>query len=242
MTALFVSDLHLHPSRPATSRCFIAFLASLKPGQTLYILGDLFESWVGDDDPEPAYTPVKQALQRCSAAGIAVFLLHGNRDFLIGERFCAQTGCTLLEDPSVVELHGQRMLLMHGDTLCTDDLEYQRMRARLRDPQWQRQALALPLPQRLQMAADARETSLASNRGKDTYLMDVNPDAVLGAFEHYRAQVMIHGHTHRPGIHRLTHNGRQLQRIVLGDWYRQGSVLRMADGRSEFVNLPFRDG
>lgn len=238
MTALFVSDLHLHASRPATSRCFITFLDSLRPDQTLYILGDLFESWVGDDDPEPAYTPVKQALRRCSASGVAIFLLHGNRDFLIGEQFAGQTGCTLLEDGSVIELHGRRTLLMHGDILCTDDHDYQRLRAQIRDPQWQRQILALPLARRLQMAADARRSSLASNRDKEDYLMDVNADEVLRMFERHRAELLIHGHTHRPGLHSLTLDGRHLQRAVLGDWHRRGNVLRVVDGRPEFVSLP----
>jgi UDP-2,3-diacylglucosamine hydrolase len=238
MTTLFISDLHLHPARPAVIRCFIAFLATLGNTRALYILGDLFDAWAGDDHPEPAYTPVKQALKQCTAAGTPVYLLHGNRDFLLGARFARETGCTLLEDPSVISLNGRRTLLMHGDSLCTDDRDYQALRARLRSPQWQQQALSLPLEERLQFARQARELSAETNRGKDDYLMDANPAEIQRVFDTHRVELLIHGHTHRPGIHRLTHNGRQLQRVVLGDWYEQGSVLRVADGQLELASLP----
>lgn len=238
MAALFISDLHLHPSRPAVSRCFLDFIAALNNDQTLYILGDLFEFWVGDDHPEPAYAPVKLALQRCTADGTAVYLMHGNRDFLIGEQFAAETGCTLLDDPAVIDLCGRRTLLMHGDSLCTDDGDYQAMRTRLRSPEWQRQALSLPLGERLQLAREAREQSTLSGRGKDEYLMDVNQEAVVGALDQHCAEVLIHGHTHRPGIHHFMHNGGQRQRVVLGDWYDQGSVLRVSGDRLQLDSLP----
>jgi len=238
MATLFISDLHLHASRPAISECFMAFLATLAQAQALYILGDLFEAWVGDDHPEPAYSPVKQALKRCTAAGTPVYLMHGNRDFLLGDRFAAETGCVLLEDPSVIDLYGQRTLLMHGDSLCTDDQDYQTLRARLRSPQWQRQALSLPLEERLELAREARELSTLSIHGKDEYLLDVNQQEVARVFDSHNVELLIHGHTHRPGIHRMTHNHRQLQRVVLGDWYEQGSVLRVTDGQLELVSLP----
>lgn len=237
-TSLFVSDLHLHPSRPAVARCFTAFLAMLDRTQALYILGDLFEAWVGDDHPEPAYQAIKQSLKRCTASGISVYVMRGNRDFLLGERFAGETGCTLLDDPGVIDLCGRRTLLMHGDSLCTDDLEYQTLRKQLRDPQWQQQVLSLPLQERLQMADRAREHSTLSGLDKEDYLMDVNQDEVARMFELHRAELLIHGHTHRPGIHRLTVNGRHRQRVVLGDWYEQGSVLKVVDGQPELTALP----
>ncbi len=238
MSACFISDLHLHPSRPAISRCCIDFLATLKADEQLYILGDLFEAWVGDDHPEPTYEPVKEALLACTTAGTQVFVLHGNRDFLLGERFAAETGCRLIEDPTVIELCGRRTLLMHGDSLCTDDRDYQALRARLRHPQWQQQALSLPLDARLRFARQAREMSTLATAERGEQLLDVNPGEVLRVLERHNAELLIHGHTHRPGIHRLRHGGRDLQRVVLGDWYEQGSVLRVAPGQLELTSLP----
>jgi UDP-2,3-diacylglucosamine hydrolase len=226
MPTFFISDLHLHPARPAITRCFTRFVSAIQGhAEALYILGDLFEAWVGDDHPEPAYVPVKRGLMQCAQAGTPVFVLHGNRDFLLGPRFAQETGCTLLDDPCCIDLYGRRTLLMHGDSLCTDDADYQTLRARLRDPQWQRQALSLPLEERLSLAEQARDLSALAARGKDETIMDVNADAVLDVFTSRDVSLLIHGHTHRPGIHRLQHRGRQLERIVLGAWYEQGSVL-----------------
>ncbi len=238
MATLFISDLHLHPERPAISRCLIDFLAGLDSGQHLYILGDLFEAWIGDDHPEPAYQPVKQALKNCAAAEVGIYLMHGNRDFLLGPRFARETGCTLLADPAVIDLYGRRALLMHGDSLCTDDQEYQRLRQRLRDPQWQREALALPIEQRLQFAAHARELSAAAGRERDAELLDVNQEEVRRVLRQHGADLLIHGHTHRPGIHRFTDGEATRERAVLGDWYEQGSVLRASDAGLELLSLP----
>lgn len=239
MSTLFIADLHLHPSRAAISECLLRFLTDIRGNaQALYILGDLFEAWVGDDHPEPAYQPVKQALKACTLAGTPVFVLHGNRDFLLGERFCAETGCTLLEDPSTINLYGTRTLLMHGDALCTDDTDYQALRRRFRDPQWQRQALSLPLEQRLQFAEQARELSALSMLDKAEAIMDVNQAQVRRAFDLHDASLLIHGHTHRPAIHDIEHKGRKLQRVVLGDWYRQGSVLSADGDGLELITLP----
>ncbi len=238
MATLFISDLHLHPERPAISRCLLDFLGRLDPTQRLYILGDLFEAWIGDDHPEPAYRPVKQALQNATAAGVEIYLMHGNRDFLLGPRFARETGCTLLADPTVIDLYGRRTLLMHGDSLCTDDREYQRLRERLRDPQWQREALALPVEQRLQFAEQARQLSAAAGRERDAALMDVNQDEVRRVLRRHDADLLIHGHTHRPGIHRFEDGGRRRERAVLGDWYEQGSVLRASDAGLELLSLP----
>ena len=226
MPTLFVSDLHLHPSRPAIIECFLTFLQQ-QHGQTeaLYILGDLFETWIGDDHPEPVYQPVKSALKAFSDAGTPVYLMHGNRDFLLSEQFAAETGCSLLPDPTRIELYGTRTVLMHGDSLCSDDSEYQRLRSRLRDPAWQQDILGRPVEQRLQMAQLARELSAQSKQGKDETIMDANQDAIRRAVEENHADLLIHGHTHRPGIHTFINNDKEITRIVLGDWYETGSVL-----------------
>jgi UDP-2,3-diacylglucosamine hydrolase len=239
MGTLFISDLHLHPSRPAINQCFLGFLKTIQgSADALYILGDLFEAWVGDDHPEPTYLPVKRALKHCTRSGTPVFLLHGNRDFLLGQQFAAETGCTLLAEPVSLDLYGTRTLLMHGDALCTDDTDYQALRARVRDPQWQRQALSLPLEERLALAAQARELSALSNDSKDDAIMDVNQQEVLRTFAGHDVSLLIHGHTHRPGVHRFEHAGRELRRIVLGAWYEQGSVLCVEDDNFELKSLP----
>lgn len=238
MTTLFISDLHLHPARPAIIEGFIAYLASIRgEAESLYILGDLFEAWIGDDSPEPAYQPVKSALKQCVEHGTPVFMMHGNRDFLIGQTFERETSCTLIDDPTLVDLYGTPTLLMHGDSLCTDDSDYQALRLRLRDPEWQRQALSLPLEERLQLAREARELSELSSRDKDAYIMDVNREEVLRRMQQHGAEQLIHGHTHRPGEHDLTLDGRPLKRLVLGDWYEQGSVLEVAAGSHRLLTL-----
>jgi len=226
LATLFISDLHLHPSRPAIIACFLAFLAQQKGrADALYILGDLFESWIGDDHPEPVYQTVKLALKSCTRAGTPVYLMHGNRDFMLGKRFAAETGCTLLPDPTRIDLYGTPTLLMHGDSLCTDDIEYQQVRKRVRDPAWQQQARELPIDRRLAIAAQARTLSAQSKQGKHDYIMDVNQDEVRRVIEENQVTLLIHGHTHRPGSHTLNAGKHEVTRIVLGDWYNAGSVL-----------------
>jgi len=226
LATLFISDLHLHPSRPAIIACFLEFIEQQRGrADALYILGDLFESWIGDDHPEPAYQPVKLALRSCCDAETPVYLMHGNRDFMLGDTFTGETGCILLPDPTCIDLYGTPTLLMHGDSLCVDDREYQQVRARVRDPAWKQKARALPVDQRLQIAAQARELSAQSNQGKAEYIMDVNQDEVLRAIEEHRVDLLIHGHTHRPGRHNIRIGNREASRIVLGDWYDRGSVL-----------------
>ena len=226
MSTLFISDLHLHPARPAIIGCLLEFLKRQRgQAEALYILGDLFDAWVGDDHPEPAYQPVKAALRACADAGTPVYLMHGNRDFLLNGQFVAETGCILLQDPTRIDLYATPTLLMHGDSLCTDDHEYQRMRSRVRDPSWQRHVLKLPVAERLELARQARDLSVLSQQGKDEYIMDVNQEEVLRAVNDNRADLLIHGHTHRPGIHHFKSNDRPITRIVLGDWYETGSVL-----------------
>ncbi|MGA7802826.1 MAG: UDP-2,3-diacylglucosamine diphosphatase [Gammaproteobacteria bacterium] len=222
----FISDLHLDPGRPAITGLFLDFLAGpARSCQTLYILGDLFEAWVGDDDQSPTLQPVLDGLHACTAAGLPVFVMTGNRDFLIGDGFAARTGCRLLSDPTIIDLYGEPTLLMHGDTLCTDDREYQQFRQLVRDPAWQREFLAKPLDERRRMAAGLRETSRQRIAHKPAQIMDVNGNAVLSALREHGVRRLIHGHTHRPATHEFDLDGAAATRIVLGDWYEQGSVL-----------------
>ncbi|MGH8278294.1 MAG: UDP-2,3-diacylglucosamine diphosphatase [Gammaproteobacteria bacterium] len=226
MTTLFISDLHLDPSRPQITAQFLEFLATEAHGaEALYILGDFFEVWIGDDDPDAHHARVLAGVHALSAAGIPVFFMHGNRDFLIGERFAVATGCRLLPDPSVVELYGTATLLMHGDTLCTEDTEYQAFRRTMRDPTWQQAFLARPLAERRDFARRARNASQNRNAEKADYLMDVNQGEVERVMRAHSVTRLIHGHTHRPAVHRFTADGREHTRIVLGDWYAQSSVL-----------------
>ena len=226
MATLFISDLHLHASRPAIIECFLTFLRQQQPrAEALYILGDLFDTWIGDDHPEPVYQPVKSALRAFVQAGTPIYLMHGNRDFLLGTGFAAETGCRLLPDPTRIDLYGISTVLMHGDSLCSDDQDYQRFRRAVRNPAWQQDILARPVQERLEMARHALELSAQSKQGKDEAVMDANPDAIRCSFEQSEADLLIHGHTHRPGIHSFTVNGKAVSRIVLGDWHETGNVL-----------------
>ncbi|MGH8311128.1 MAG: UDP-2,3-diacylglucosamine diphosphatase, partial [Steroidobacteraceae bacterium] len=202
--ALFISDLHLAGERPATNEQFFRFLSGeAARSQALYVLGDLFEYWIGDDeldDPggDPLAKQVAQALRRLSDSGVVVSVMHGNRDFLLGERFCNESGCRLLEDPTVLHLYGERVLTMHGDALCTDDRSYQKLRAMVRDPQWQRMFLALSTDQRRTLADEARAGSKAHIEQASMDIMDVNPGAVADAMRAAQVRLLLHGHTHRP--------------------------------------------
>lgn len=219
MTTLFISDLHLEESRPDITNAFLAFLKEKARGvEQLYILGDFFEAWIGDDERTPLQEQVAEALRAVSGSGTELFLMHGNRDFLIGEDYCSRIGATLLDDPTVVDLYGTPTLLMHGDSLCTADVEYQKFRANMRNPQWQQMILQRPLAERQQMARQLREISMAKNQGKEEFIMDVTPDEVVKEMEAHGVQRLIHGHTHRPAVHELEANGKPATRIVLGDW------------------------
>lgn len=232
MATLFISDLHLDSARPDITALFLRFLRNEASGaEALYILGDLFEAWVGDDEPGEPATSVRAALRRVADGGTPVFVMRGNRDFLFGSRFAADSGIRLLPDPSVVTLYGEPTLLMHGDLLCTEDTAYQAFRAMVRNPAWQGAFLAKPLAERQEFAAKARAASQQHQQGAVESIMDVNAAAVEAVMARHGVTRLIHGHTHRPAIHSLTINGRRGQRIVLGDWYTQGSVLRVdADG------------
>lgn len=232
MPTLFISDLHLDSARPRITELFLQFLEhEARQAETLYILGDFFEAWIGDDDPDPHHARVMDGLSALTETGVPVYFMHGNRDFLIGNGFAQRTGCRLLEDPTVIELNGTSTLLMHGDTLCTDDTEYQQFRAMVREPAWQRSFLAKPLAERRAFAARARSESKSRTRGKSEYIMDVNQQAVERAMLEHGVTRLIHGHTHRPAIHPFQAGGKSLTRIVLGDWYEQKSLLRIDSER-----------
>ena len=219
MTTLFISDLHLEESRPDITGAFLGFLKEKAAGaEKLFILGDFFEAWIGDDERTPLQEQIASALKDVSESGTDVFLMHGNRDFLIGEDFCNRAGAALLDDPTVIDLYGTPALLMHGDSLCTADVEYQKFRASMRNPQMQKMMLARPLEDRQQMARQLRQMSMAKNQGKAEDIMDVTPDEVVNELENHGVQLMIHGHTHRPAVHQLQANGQKAHRIVLGDW------------------------
>jgi UDP-2,3-diacylglucosamine hydrolase len=239
MARLFVSDVHLDADAPAAIEQFVDFLkVHASAAEALYILGDLFESWVGDDDADPAKARVCAALRELTAMRVATFVIHGNRDFLLGRDFCQRTGCELLPDPIIVELDAERVLLTHGDALCTDDHAYQQLRSTVRTQDWQRRFLELPLAARAALAQQARAGSQAHIARVVPQIMDVNVGAVEKAFRVLEVRRMIHGHTHRPDIHKSLIDGEAAQRIVLGAWYEQGSYLWYERGRYELRGLP----
>jgi len=234
---LFISDLHLDPARPAIVELFMGFLVQRAPqAEALYILGDLFEAWIGDDAVDAGH-PVIAAMRGLTERGVPLYVMRGNRDFLLGEDFAAMTGAALLTDPTLIQLHGEPTLLMHGDSLCIDDLEYQRFRAMVRDPAWQEAFLGKSIEERKAYAQQARTESQGRNQSIDEHLMDVNQGAVEEIMRRHGVRQLIHGHTHRPAVHEMTLDGAQARRIVLGDWYDQGSVLVCRDGACELEGL-----
>ena len=219
---LFISDCHLDPGRPETIKVFVDFLQTrAATAQRLYILGDLFEVWLGDDDPAQGLLEVITALQQLSKS-CDVFFMAGNRDFLLGEAFADRIGMTLLEEPLLLRLGQHQVALMHGDSLCTDDHDYQAFRAIVRDHGWKTDFLAKPLLERQQIATQMRRDSSAAMRNKASEIMDVNATAVMRAFCEQHANVIIHGHTHRPATHYYESD---MTRIVLGDWVHKPSFL-----------------
>jgi len=236
---LFISDLHLTEERPAANERFIELLE--KKGRTadaLYILGDFFEYWIGDDDlGQPFNSVIAGLLKDLTRRGVKLYLMHGNRDFLIGEGFCAATGATLLQDPTVMEIGGVPTLLVHGDTLCTDDVEYQTWRRKARDPAFQAAFLAKPLAERRQQVNQMREKSKQVVQEKTAEIMDVNDDAVRQALREHGVRRLIHGHTHRPGRHALEVDGERCERWVLPDWYGRGGYLEIGAGKPRLVHF-----
>ena len=246
MSTLFVSDLHLDPARPEITALFLRFLQrEAASADALYILGDLFEAWVGDDDPSSTGQQVADGLRRLADAGVPVYFVHGNRDFLVGQDYAGRAGMRILPDPAVVSLYGEPVLLMHGDLLCTDDHAYQAFRAQTRDPHWQAKFLAQPLAARQAFAAQARQASMSrqkemidGDRACFETVTDVNPQAVEATLARYGVATLVHGHTHRPAVHAVRIGDREGRRIVLGDWYEHGSVLRVSPGHCDLQALP----
>jgi UDP-2,3-diacylglucosamine hydrolase len=226
MAALLVSDLHIDAAEPAIGEQFIAFLdGEARGAEALYVLGDLFETWIGDDDDDPHRRAVVAALKRLSDAGVELYFQCGNRDFLYGTQFEEDTGGTLLADPLIATRYGRRVLLAHGDALCTDDVPYQRLRALVRDEGWRRSFLGLSRATRAGLADEARRGSRAHTTQQAMTLMDVNAGTVEALLRAAGVDTLVHGHTHRPGVHAFTVDGRACTRIVMGDWSRAGSVL-----------------
>lgn len=226
MSTLFVSDVHLSPQRPAIVSAFVEFVTrAAQNADAVYILGDLFDEWLGDDDDRPPHLDVQQALGELTGAGVPVAVVHGNHDFLLGSEFEERTGCRLIPESEIVDVYGTPALLMHGDSLCTRDLDYQSYRRMTRDPRVQQQFLSLPLPARVAKAASLRHQSREISRLKPEDIMDVAPEAVQQTMREHRVRHLVHGHTHRPAIHELEVDGEDARRMVLGDWYEVGSVL-----------------
>jgi UDP-2,3-diacylglucosamine hydrolase len=232
MTTLFISDLHLDSSRPEVTECFLNFLKdAAEKADALYILGDLFEVWIGDDDPDPHHQTIIDALREFTTARRPCYFMRGNRDVLIGRRFCAEARAQLLEEMTIIQLYDERILLLHGDELCTDDRAYQKFRRQARSPTWRALFLSMPLGARRWLSTRIRRRSTTMTALKPEDITDVNQETVEEVMREHRVKILLHGHTHRPGIHQFTLDGRPATRIVLGDWYEQGSVLEWgADG------------
>jgi UDP-2,3-diacylglucosamine hydrolase len=240
MTTLFISDLHLCATRPAATDAFLKFLRNdATEADALYILGDLFESWIGDDDPDETYRVVKRGLRELTEKNIPCFVMHGNRDFLLGRRFAAETGTQLIDDPITIELYDQRVVLTHGDIMCTDDHAYQRFRKIAHQPLVKSLFLALPLTWRNRLASRIRARSQSSTAAKPVYIIDVNEQAVQKMLLTHNTRLLLHGHTHRPAIHNINTSAVPATRIVLGDWYEQGSVLLWSAEGFELTRLEF---
>jgi len=230
VTTLFISDLHLQESRPEIGAQFLTFLdQEAARAEALYILGDLFDAWIGDDDPDPHYAEIKEALGAVVDGGVPVFFMHGNRDFLVGRKFAEETGVELLGDPFKTNFYGREVLLSHGDAFCIDDTKYQEVRSVTRDPAWQAMMLQKPLAERQAIARQARADSMAHGASIDLEISDVNQAAVESVMRSHEVRTLLHGHTHRPAVHTFPLDGSPATRIVLGDWYEQGSVVRWDD-------------
>jgi UDP-2,3-diacylglucosamine hydrolase len=239
MTTLFISDLHLDESRPDISAQFKQFLnGPATHASSLYILGDLFEAWIGDDDENPVADWVAEGLNALAERGVKTYFMAGNRDFLVGPAYLERAGCELLMEPLVIELYGQRVLVLHGDSLCTDDHQYMAFRSLVRNPAWQAEFLAKPLPARRAMAEQARLVSKTTTAEKPPEIMDVNAEAVAAVMAEHRVDLLLHGHTHRPNIHRFDLPAGPATRIVLGDWYTQGSTLSWDENGYQLQSLP----
>ncbi len=240
MATLFIADLHLQTEEPAITAGFLRFLqGEARHADALYILGDLFEAWIGDDDPNPLHCEIAIAIKALVDSGVPCFFVHGNRDFLLGKRYARDCGMTLLAEETVLDLYGRNILIMHGDTLCTDDTGYLAFRAKVHTPWIQALFLALPLFIRSRIAAKMRAGSKAANSSKSMTIMDVNPQAVASVMAKHQVQWLIHGHTHRPYMHDLTVNDKPAHRVVLGAWHTEGSMIKVTPEGVELIAFPF---
>lgn len=238
-SSLFISDLHLGEERSEANERFFSFIEDrASRADAVFILGDLFEYWIGDDDlAEPFHALIAGFLRNLSRSGVALSIMQGNRDFLLGSRFCEATGARLLDDPAVLDIGGVRTLLMHGDTLCTDDVDYQEWRRIARSDAWQDEFLAQPLARRRQTVLELREKSRNALRSKAATIMDVNEEAVREAFRRHGVTRMIHGHTHLPARHLVDVDGRKCERWVLPDWYATGGYLEIGAAKPKLVRF-----
>ena len=238
MATYFISDLHLERIESPITKIFSAFLDDLNQNDSLYILGDLFESWIGDDNVSELSQYISDRLLMLSQRDISVAIMHGNRDFLIGEDFCKASSIELINDPRIIEIDTKKVMLTHGDELCTDDKEYQAFRSVVRNPLWQKDFLNFPISKREKIAGEAKDASKDSKENKAMEIMDVNKDAVLKAFNDHDIEIMIHGHTHRPNIHKVSNEGKNLTRYVLGDWSKNSAIiLKWNEAEVELMDL-----
>jgi len=239
---LFISDLHLTESRPDISKAFFDFLDNQVNEEldALYILGDFFEVWVGDDYQTALTLKIAENLKTITNSGIPVYFIHGNRDFLVGKKYADLSGISLLNERTVIDLYGTKALILHGDEMCTQDLEYQKFRQKSRGWWWPKLMLAMPLFYRQSVAKKARERSKASQMDKAPEVLDVTNEAVIDTFKQYKTTLMIHGHTHRPNVHIHDIDGKPAKRIVLGDWYTQGSYLIVTQESQELIFTDFK--
>ena len=238
MATYFISDLHLEKIKSPITNIFTKFLDELNKNDSLYILGDLFESWIGDDDVSELSQYIADRLGSLSERNISVAIMHGNRDFLIGEDFCKASSIELINDPRIIEIDTKKVMLTHGDELCTDDIEYQAFRSVVRNPLWQKDFLNFPISKREKIAGEAKDASKDSKENKAMEIMDVNTDAVFKAFNDHEIEIMIHGHTHRPNIHKVSNEGKNLTRYVLGDWSKNSAIiLKWNEAEVELMDL-----
>ena len=242
MTAFtyFISDLHLSADRDDINQCLFEFLREQAPhADALYVLGDLFEIWIGDDDQNDFTMSIAEAFKTLHQSGVPIYYIHGNRDFLIRQRFAKQAGFKILPEQVVIDLYGEPTLIMHGDELCTKDIEYQVFRKKARSWWWPRIMLSLPLSTRRKIASKGRATSKQKQSKLSAEIMDVTSQEVISYMQKFDVKKLIHGHTHRPAIHPLEINGQPAQRIVLGDWYEQGSILKVSSITTELEARKF---
>ena len=242
MTKLFISDLHLHKTRPGVTALFQGFINELltitTPNPELYILGDLFEFWIGDDYEDPLYSEITNQLKHLVKSGIRTYLMHGNRDFLIGENFLSKTGIKLLKEPTIFSYKDKNIMLSHGDQFCIDDIEYQAYRKIVRNREWQRSFLSFPIDKRLKILNEARDASIQSQDMKSNAIMDVNENEVTAVIQKNNIDILIHGHTHRPRSHTIDFGTKQSVRLVLGDWSASSTkIIKWVDAEPQLIDL-----